>query len=111
MWAYHGRERYFGADALAGQSHGYDVASMAFDPWVYFGNTGQLPTISVPSSRPLLIFGALRLGIGVTFGSGCTSGHGVCGMARISRRSLVATLVTMITTALTIYVMRHVWEA
>ena len=47
-------------------------------------------------------------GIGVTFGSGCTSGHGVCGNARLSPRSMVATVTFMITCGITVYVIRHV---
>lgn len=55
-----------------------------------------------------LIIGGLIVGVGVYFGSGCTSGHGVCGLARLSPRSLVATLVFMATTAATVFVIRHV---
>lgn len=55
-----------------------------------------------------LVVGGLIVGIGVTFGGGCTSGHGVCGLARFSRRSLVATLTFMSTTAATVFVVRHV---
>ena len=55
-----------------------------------------------------LIIGGLIVGIGVSLGSGCTSGHGVCGMARLSRRSIVATLLFMGSTAATVFVIRHV---
>lgn len=55
-----------------------------------------------------LIFSGLVVGIGVAFGGGCTSGHGICGMARLSSRSIVATLVFMVTTGLTVFVIRHV---
>lgn len=55
-----------------------------------------------------LIAGGLIVGIGVTFGAGCTSGHGVCGMARLSARSIVATLTFMATTAATVFIVRHV---
>ena len=55
-----------------------------------------------------VVFGGLLVGIGVTFGGGCTSGHGVCGMARLSRRSIVATLTFMATTFLTVFFVRHV---
>ena len=60
----------------------------------------------VPGS--LLILGGLIVGVGVYFGSGCTSGHGVCGMARLSPRSIAATLVFMASTAATVFVVRHV---
>ena len=55
-----------------------------------------------------LAIGGLIVGIGVFFGSGCTSGHGVCGMARLSPRSIVATLIFMASTFATVFVARHV---
>jgi len=55
-----------------------------------------------------IAIGGAIVGCGVTLGSGCTSGHGVCGLARFSKRSLVATLSFMITTGFTVYVVRHV---
>ncbi|QPC43319.1 YeeE/YedE family protein [Kaustia mangrovi] len=61
-----------------------------------------------PVPTPWLIAGGLIVGIGVTYGSGCTSGHGVCGMARLSPRSIAATATFMVTTALTVFVVRHV---
>ena len=61
-----------------------------------------------PVPAPWLIAGGLVVGVGVYFGSGCTSGHGVCGMARLSRRSIVATLTFMVSTAATVFVVRHV---
>ena len=60
----------------------------------------------VPSSW--LAISGLIVGVGVYFGSGCTSGHGVCGMARLSPRSIAATAVFMATTAATVFVSRHV---
>lgn len=54
-----------------------------------------------------IIFGGLMVGVGVTFGGGCTSGHGVCGIARLSTRSIVATLTFMVTTFVTVFVVRH----
>lgn len=57
---------------------------------------------------PWLIAGGLIVGIGVNLGSGCTSGHGVCGLARFSTRSLAATGVFMATTAATVFVVRHI---
>nr|WP_156815942.1 YeeE/YedE thiosulfate transporter family protein [Ahrensia kielensis] len=70
--------------------------------------TGQLPAVQVPVSTIMLVIGGFIVGVGVTFSSGCTSGHGVCGMARLSPRSIVATLTFMITTAITVYLIRHV---
>jgi len=66
---------------------------------------------AVPVSNIALAVGGLIVGIGVYFGSGCTSGHGVCGMARFSPRSIVATLVFMLATFVTVYIIRHVLGA
>lgn len=55
-----------------------------------------------------IVLGGLLGGVGVTFGGGCTSGHGVCGIARLSARSVVATLTFMATTFVTVFVVRHV---
>ncbi|PCH50977.1 MAG: hypothetical protein COC17_03530 [Hyphomicrobiales bacterium] len=67
------------------------------------------PTIvQVVSSTPMLVLGGLLVGIGGTLGGGCTSGHGVCGMARLSSRSIVATITFMISTTIAVYVLRHI---
>lgn len=55
-----------------------------------------------------IILGGLLVGVGVTYGGGCTSGHGVCGIARLSGRSIVATITFMIATAATVFVVRHI---
>jgi uncharacterized membrane protein YedE/YeeE len=60
-----------------------------------------------PASLPVLIIGGVIVGIGVKLGSGCTSGHGICGIARLSPRSIVATGVFMAATAATVFVSRH----
>lgn len=77
-------------------------------PAVYWLATGGMPTIQVPVSPLVMAVSGLIVGIGVTFGAGCTSGHGVCGLARLSPRSLVATLVFMAATFATVFVVRHV---
>lgn len=84
------------------------VAGMVSAPGLLFFLTGQMPELSVPVSSASLAIGGVIVGVGVVLGSGCTSGHGVCGLARLSPRSLVATLTFMATTALTVYVARHV---
>jgi len=87
------------------------LAGMISGPLAVLAVTGQMPVLEVPVSMPMLLVGGLLVGIGVTYGSGCTSGHGVCGMARLSRRSIAATLTFMLTTGLTVYVIRHVMGA
>ncbi len=64
-------------------------------------------TFASPTTGALLALGGVIVGVGVTYGSGCTSGHGVCGMARLSPRSLVATLTFMVTTFATVTLIRH----
>ena len=63
----------------------------------------------VAAPTPWLVIGGLLAGIGVSFSSGCTSGHGVCGLARLSRRSIAATLIFMLTTAITLFIIRHIF--
>lgn len=65
------------------------------------------PEVIVTSSVPLLVAAGLLVGFGTRLGSGCTSGHGVCGMARLSPRSLAATATFMASAAATVFILRH----
>ena len=76
-------------------------------PALMVSATGLAIPFDSPTPAPWLIAGGLIVGIGVYFGSGCTSGHGVCGMARLSPRSIVATFTFMVATAATVFVVRH----
>jgi len=76
-------------------------------PALYAAAGGHLPPLSVTSSVPLLLAGGFLVGFGTRLGSGCTSGHGVCGMARLSPRSITATLTFMAAAVITVFVMRH----
>jgi uncharacterized membrane protein YedE/YeeE len=62
---------------------------------------------TITASPLLLVFGGLLVGFGTRLGSGCTSGHGVCGLARLSPRSMAATATFMIVAAATVFVTRH----
>ncbi len=73
--------------------------------WVLAG--GAPPSILLPSSPALIVTAGLLVGVGTRLGSGCTSGHGVCGVARLSPRSLVATTLFMATAIATVCVTRH----
>ena len=64
-----------------------------------------------PASVPVLVLAGLAVGFGTRLGNGCTSGHGVCGLARLSKRSLVAVATFMAVAIVTVYVMRHVLAA
>jgi uncharacterized membrane protein YedE/YeeE len=70
--------------------------------------TGLVPETTITSSVPLLVVAGLLVGVGTAVGSGCTSGHGVCGLARLSPRSLVATLTFMAVAGAVVFVVRHV---
>ena len=75
-------------------------------PMIYMAISGPIE-FSVPVGPAALIVGGLIVGVGVTFGNGCPSGHGVCGMARLSPRSFVATLSFMATALVTVFLIRH----
>ena len=67
-----------------------------------------LPDVEISTSLPLLIGAGLLVGFGTRLGSGCTSGHGICGNARMSPRSMVATVTFMFFGIVTVYLGRHV---
>lgn len=62
-----------------------------------------LPAVSITASWPMLVVAGLLVGVGTRYGSGCTSGHGVCGLSRLSVRSLVATLTFMAAAFITVW--------
>jgi uncharacterized membrane protein YedE/YeeE len=68
---------------------------------------GILPVIKVDASWLTVIIAGLLVGFGVQYGSGCTSGHGICGLSRLSPRSLVATLSFMTAGFLVVFIIRH----
>ena len=84
------------------------LAGLLAAPFAYAAVSGELPQVDVSASVPLLILGGLLVGFGTRLGAGCTSGHGVCGIARRSPRSLVATAVFMTSAIATVFVTRYV---
>lgn len=72
--------------------------------WMLFG---VLPVMEFQSGWIGLVVAGLLVGIGTRYGSGCTSGHGVCGISRLSPRSIVATLMFMAAGFVTVFVLRH----
>jgi len=76
--------------------------------WFASRATGDAMGYAIDANPVVLIAGGLLVGVGTQLGNGCTSGHGVCGMARGSRRSIVATVVFMTAGAITVFVLRHV---
>ena len=85
------------------------LAGMISGPIAIWLVTGRETAVEVPVSTLAMIVGGLIVGAGVTFGGGCTSGHGVCGIARFSPRSIVATITFMAATFVTVYLTRHVF--
>ncbi|WP_439366665.1 YeeE/YedE family protein [Bradyrhizobium sp. DASA03005] len=83
------------------------VAGLAAAPVLVLLVTGGLPEQTIAAGPALLIVGGLLTGFGSVWGSGCTSGHGVCGLSRLSVRSLVATMTFMAAGMATVFVMRH----
>ena len=83
------------------------LAGMVSAPALFWLVSGQSVTVQVPVSSAAMIIGGLIVGVGATYGGNGTSGHGVCGIARLSPRSIVATVVFMIAAVVTVYVTRH----
>lgn len=84
------------------------VAGMVAAPLAWLAVT-TLPSIRIDAGYPMLIAAGLIVGISTRYGAGCTSGHGVCGISRLSPRSLLATVAFMATGFGTVYVLRHVF--
>ncbi len=84
------------------------VAGLFAAPFVWTSLTGEPVHQSVTDSISLAAVAGLLVGAGTFMSRGCTSGHGVCGLARLSRRSIAATATFMATAAVTVYVVRHV---
>ncbi|MGB4813313.1 MAG: YeeE/YedE family protein [Methylophilaceae bacterium] len=82
------------------------IAGLIIAPivWQLFAS---LPAIQIDADYTLLMISGLLVGIGTRFGGGCTSGHGVCGLSRLSPRSIVATLSFMLAGFITVYLVRH----
>jgi uncharacterized protein len=62
----------------------------------------------IATNKITFIISGLLVGLGTSIGNGCTSGHGVCGISRLSKRSMIATLIFMVVAILTVYIIRHI---
>ena len=83
------------------------LAGLIAAPFLFLAFDGSIVQ-TVGDNLPLMAIAGLLVGFGSTYGGGCTSGHGVCGMARLSVRSVVATAVFMSVAMATVFVVRHV---
>jgi uncharacterized membrane protein YedE/YeeE len=84
------------------------VIGLVAAPLAMMAVTGDAIQQTVSSNVPLMVAAGLLVGFGSIWGNGCTSGHGVCGMSRLSTRSFVATGVFMAVAFVTVFVTRHV---
>ena len=82
------------------------LAGLILAPLAY-ALVSPLPVVQIDASTSVVLIAGLLVGVGTRYGSGCTSGHGVCGLSRASPRSLVATGSFMLAGFLTVYVVRH----
>ena len=83
------------------------IVGLIAAPLLYKLAGGWLPQVSLPGSSGLVILAGLLVGFGTRLGGGCTSGHGVCGLARLSPRSIAATALFMGTAVITVFVTHH----
>jgi uncharacterized membrane protein YedE/YeeE len=74
---------------------------------VAYGFYTPLPTAQIDAGTATLVVAGLLVGLGTRYGAGCTSGHGVCGLSRLSPRSLVATVAFMAAGFVTVFIVRH----
>lgn len=84
------------------------VAGLVLAPLAYLAMTGSQPVPQIAASLPVLIGGGLLVGFGSVWGNGCTSGHGICGLSRLSPRSAVAVTIFMVSAIAIVFVARHV---
>jgi hypothetical protein len=87
------------------------IAGLATAPWLAALANGSAPEVGGVQNPSLLAIAGLLVGFGAVLGGGCTSGHGVCGLARVSGRSAVGTLTFMVSAVATVFIARHVLGA
>jgi uncharacterized protein len=83
------------------------IAGLVVAPLFFMLMTGRMPSATISAAPAMLMVGGLLVGFGSVWGNGCTSGHGICGLSRLSIRSLVAVLTFMATAIITVFILRH----
>lgn len=83
------------------------VLGLVAGPYLVMLAGGAIPDVDIAASLPVVVAGGVLVGFGTRLGNGCTSGHGVCGLARFSPRSAVATVTFMAVAALVVFLVRH----
>jgi len=87
------------------------LAGLFSSPWVFkaLAPSSMLTAPRIDTGVVLIVIAGLLVGVGTRYGSGCTSGHGVCGLARLSPRSLIATLAFMVAGFAVVFIARHLF--
>jgi uncharacterized protein len=83
------------------------ILGLVAAPWLYATVSGSWGPLTISGSSGLLIAAGLLVGFGSVWGNGCTSGHGICGLSRMSVRSLIAVATFMATAIITVFITRH----
>jgi uncharacterized protein len=83
------------------------ILGLVASPLLYATITGAMPDMKITDSSKLLVVAGLLVGFGSIWGNGCTSGHGICGLSRLSFRSLVAVVSFMTTAIITVFITHH----
>jgi uncharacterized protein len=84
------------------------IVGLLVGAFIYVLATGGALPVNIQASLLVMVIAGLLVGFGTRLGSGCTSGHGVAGIARLSRRSIVATLMFFATATITVFVIQHI---
>lgn len=87
------------------------VLGLIAAPWIYVAASGAMPVFDMQANLPMTVIAGLLVGFGTRLGSGCTSGHGVCGLSRLSPRSMVAVALFMGSGIATVAIARAVLGA
>ncbi|WP_374666153.1 YeeE/YedE family protein [Acinetobacter sp.] len=97
------------AQGRAGRPSTWFLLGLFIVPFIY--SLFTQPEITLNASPWMMVLAGLLVGFGTRLGSGCTSGHGICGISRLSKRSFIATAAFMAAGMITVFVMRHVLGA
>ena len=84
------------------------VLGLIGGPFIWLNLTGITPEFTLNAETPVIVLGGLLVGFGTRLGAGCTSGHGVCGIARTSPRSIVSTLIFMTVAIATVAAVKYI---
>ncbi|AUR07494.1 YeeE/YedE family protein [Phaeobacter inhibens] len=86
------------------------IAGVVLIPLVMWLTIAEVPDTHLTSNTAVIVAAGLLVGLGTRIANGCTSGHGVCGISRLSLRGLIATVIYIFAGALTLALFRHVWS-